>query len=133
MPLFKPGALEAIARHRRRGDTLVIVTSTVDYLVQYVAEALGISEIIAAPIGTDEEGRIIGGVTGVVPYQEGKVLRIEEFMERKHLSWQDSYAYGDSVNDLPMLLKAEHGVAVDPNLQLKMHPDFVRLTCESWL
>ena len=133
LPLVKRGAYEAIEFHLKRQDTLVIVTSTVDYLVRHIARALGIAHVIAAPIGTDEQGRITGKVVGVVPYQHGKVERIEQFLKAQQLSWEDSYAYGDTVNDLPMLLKATHRFAIDPNAQLCAHPDFVRLQTLSWL
>ncbi|MCR5536652.1 MAG: HAD-IB family hydrolase [Succinivibrio sp.] len=133
VPLVKPGALKAIRAHQERHDTLVIVSSTADYIVREVGRALGIPHVIAAPIGVDSDGRITGGVVGTVPYQEGKVICIDNFIRERQLGWEDSSAYGDSVNDLPMLLKAEHRYAIDPNEQLRAHPDFGKLICQSWL
>lgn len=131
LPKVKPGALKQIDFHRKRGDCTVIVTSTMDYLVEHVALGLGISNIIAAPMER-LNGVLTGKQAGLVPYQEGKVIRIREFIAQNMIDMDDSYAYGDTVNDLPMLLMCNHRYAIDPNANLVEHPDFNKLICESW-
>lgn len=131
LPHVKPGAKKAIEFHKQRGDCTVIVTSTMDYLVEHVAKGLGIDNIIAAPMERIE-GVLTGKQSGLVPYQEGKVIRIKEFIKDNGVDMSESYAYGDTINDLPMLLLCNHRYAIDPNDKLVAHPDFNKLILKSW-
>ena len=131
LPHVKPGAKKAIEFHKNRGDCTVIVTSTMDYLVEHVAKGLGIDNIIAAPMERIN-GVLTGRQSGSVPYQKGKVLRIKEFVKAHNIDMSESFAYGDTVNDLPMLLLCKHRYAIDPNEKLISHPDFNKLIVESW-
>ncbi len=133
IPRIKPGARRAIDFHKSRGDTVIIVTSTVDYLVKHVAEQAGIDNYIGSKAELTAEGVLTGKLAGYPPYQEGKVRLIKSFAQQHNLSLEDAYAYGDSVNDLPMLLMSSHPYAVDPAVQLRSHPDFPKLTEVSWL
>lgn len=113
-PVIKPGAFEAIKFHKKRGDTLIVVSATVDYIVREIAAAAGIDEIIAAPIRRDCSGRLIPELSAPVPYQQNKVVRIQSYLKaRPTLTLKDSYAYGDSINDKEMLMLCEHRIAVD--------------------
>lgn len=131
LPHVKKGALRAIDFHKKRGDTTVIVTSTMDYLVEHVAKGCGIDNIIAAPMERID-GVLTGKQCGVVPYQQDKVNRIHAFLKEHNLSLDDAYAYGDTVNDLPMLLMSAHRYAINPNAELIKHPDFNKLIVEDW-
>ena len=117
--------------HKKRGDRIFIVTSTCDYIVEHVASLLGISDYIAAPM-EKVDGRLTGKQCGIVPYQEDKVKRINEILKKDNLSLEDSYAYGDSINDLPMLMMCTHRFAVDPNEKLLNHPDLKALKVVNW-
>ena len=132
-PHFKPGALKTVKWHKDHGNTCVIVTSTNDYLVRHVADALGIPYIIASPMEQDKNGILTGRRKGVIPYQQYKVIRIKEFMLEHKFSIADSWAYGDSINDIPMLFVAKRRVAVDPNPTMREHQLFNRLTEEHWV
>ena len=70
-------------------------------------------------IGTDpeeKEGEFTGKVAGLPSFKEGKVTRLEAWLKSKHLSFADfqkSYFYSDSHNDLPLMQRVTHPVAVD--------------------
>ncbi len=131
VPNFKPGAIERVKFHLNRGDRVVIVTSTVDYLASQVAKALGFEDVIAAPMERID-GVITGNLIGTVPFQENKVARINTFLKENKLLLNDSYAYGDSINDLPMLMMCDHRYAVDPNELLLKSPEISKLIVEKW-
>ncbi len=124
LPKVKTKAKEAIEFHRKRQDTLVVVSATVDYLITQIAHCLDIEHVIAAPIALDEKGVVQNKIAGIVPYQQGKVARILDFINKNQLSLDDSYAYGDSINDIEMLKLVTHGFCVDPSLNLQRHKDF---------
>ncbi len=132
LPRIKKGAKEAIEFHKQRGDISLIVTSTMDYLVEHIAKGVGIDHIIAAPM-EKIDGVLTGRQAGLVPFQGDKVVRIQDFIQKHGLNLKDSYAYGDSVNDLPMLLLCENRFAIDPNEKLIQHPDFNKLIQKSWI
>ncbi|MBO6258144.1 MAG: HAD-IB family hydrolase [Succinivibrio sp.] len=132
LPHIRPGAKKTIAFHKQRGDTTVIVTSTVDFIVKKLSQALQIDAVIAAPVKTTADGCIEGSLDGLVPYQEGKVTLIKQFVRERQLSLEDSYAYGDSINDLPMLLLCDHRFAINPNEGLRNSPAFPQLKEENW-
>jgi HAD superfamily hydrolase (TIGR01490 family) len=109
---------ELVARHRTRGDTLMIVTATNRFITGPIAERLGVDHLIAVePEVVD--GRYTGRVTGTPSYREGKVKRLEAWLADKDLTLDDSWFYSDSHNDIPLLEIVEHPVAVDPDPSLR--------------
>ncbi|MEX2365283.1 MAG: HAD family hydrolase [Pseudohongiellaceae bacterium] len=117
-PTILPKALALIGRHRARGDTLVVVTATIEFITAPIADALGIPNLIA-PIPEIRSGRYTGKVVGIPSYREGKVVRIRQWLKDTGQSLEGSYCYSDSRNDLPMLELADFPHAVDPDPILK--------------
>ncbi|CAM3606109.1 HAD family hydrolase [Halomonas lysinitropha] len=109
---------ELVARHRTRGDTLLIVTATNRFITGPIAERLGIDELIAVePEVVD--GRYTGRATGIPSFREGKVKRLEEWLADRDLTLDGSWFYSDSHNDLALLEQVDHPVAVDPDPSLR--------------
>ncbi|CAM3826529.1 HAD family hydrolase [Vreelandella rituensis] len=105
---------ELLARHRTRGDVLLIITATNRFITGPIAERLGVDHLIAVEPEV-HEGRYTGGVTGIPSYREGKVKRLEQWLESQDITLEDAWFYSDSHNDLPLLEKIEHPIAVDPD------------------
>ncbi|MDI5921563.1 HAD family hydrolase [Halomonas sp. LR5S13] len=117
-PHILPRGEELVARHRTRGDTLLIVTATNRFITGPIAERLGIDELIAVePEVVD--GRYTGRATGIPSYREGKVKRLEAWLADRDLTLDDSWFYSDSHNDLALLEQVDHPVAVDPDPSLR--------------
>ncbi|XKE44635.1 HAD-IB family hydrolase [Halomonas organivorans] len=117
-PHILPQGEELIARHRARGDTLLIITATNRFITGPIAERLGVDDLIAVePERID--GRYTGRVSGVPSYREGKVTRLEQWLEGRELSLHDAWFYSDSHNDLALLERVDHPVAVDPDETLR--------------
>ena len=131
LPLTMPGAKRALGFHKERGDTTVIVTSTMDYGVKHIAKELGFDYFIAGNV-VIENDHLVKKVSGVIPFQQDKVVRIKELLLSLSLTLDDSYGYGDSVNDLPMLSVCTHKFAVNPNEVLRKHKDIDKLKIVSW-
>ncbi|MFG6139212.1 MULTISPECIES: histidinol-phosphatase [Halomonas] len=117
-PHILPRGEELIARHRASGDTLLIVTATNRFITGPIAERLGVDDLIAVePEMVD--GRYTGRVSGVPSFREGKVTRLEQWLEQRELSLHGAWFYSDSHNDLPLLELVDHPVAVDPDASLR--------------
>lgn len=109
---------ELLARHRTRGDTLLIVTATNRFITGPIAERLGVDDLIAVePEVVD--GRYTGRVSGTPSYREGKVVRLEAWLADKEHTLDDAWFYSDSHNDLALLELVEYPVAVDPDPSLR--------------
>ena len=107
-----------IKQHRDDGDTIVIITATNRFVTQPIAGAFMVDDLIA----TDPEiidGKYTGKVAGTPCFQEGKITRLNEWLEKTSHDLQDSVFYSDSHNDLPLLEKVTTAIAVDPDDQLK--------------
>ncbi|WP_404463377.1 HAD-IB family hydrolase [Vreelandella aquamarina] len=113
-----PKAEELLARHRTKGDTLLIITATNRFITGPIAERLGVDDLIAVePEMID--GRYTGQVDGVPSYREGKVTRLHAWLEAQDLTMDGAWFYSDSHNDLPLLEKVDNPVAVDPDDTLR--------------
>jgi HAD superfamily hydrolase (TIGR01490 family) len=124
-PAIKPVATALIAKHRAAGDQLVIVTATNEFVTRPIATALGIEDLIAVQLEKDNAaggtGWITGNIKGVPSAHEGKVIRMEQWLASKNLSWQDVHTtfYTDSINDIALLEKSNVPVATNPDARLR--------------
>ena len=117
-PIMLPKALELIEKHRKAGDKLVVITATNRFVTGPIVERLGIETLLATECEIIA-GRYTGRTTGVPCFREGKVTRLNRWLEENQLSLDDSYFYSDSLNDLPLLEKVANPVAVDPDPKLR--------------
>ena len=117
-PHILPKGEELVARHRSRGDTLLIITATNRFITGPIAERLGIDDLIAVEPEM-VKGRYTGRVTGTPSYREGKVVRLEAWRADRELRLDDAWFSSDSHNDLALLEKVDHPVAVDPDPTLR--------------
>lgn len=109
---------EIVARHRTLGDTLLIITATNRFITGPIAERLGIDNLIAVePEVVD--GRYTGRVVGTPSFREGKVVRLQQWIEGHDVSMDGAWFYSDSHNDLPLLEQVKHPIAVDPDDTLR--------------
>jgi HAD superfamily hydrolase (TIGR01490 family) len=110
---------EALVRqHHDAGDRVVIITATNRFITGPIAKRLGVDTLLATECEM-QEGRYTGRLTDVPCFQEGKVTRIERWLMENDQSLDDSYFYSDSRNDLPLLERVSHPVAVDPDPTLR--------------
>lgn len=117
-PIWLPKAVDLVEHHREKGDTLLIITATNRFITEPIAEQLNIPHLIA----TEPEqinGRYSGRVTGLPSYQQGKITRLDEWLQQQQISMEGSSFYSDSHNDLPLLEHVDHPVAVDPDDTLR--------------
>lgn len=113
-PMMQPKALQLLAEHRARGDFLLIITATNHFVTSPIAHQLGVDALLATnPECVD--GRYTGRVTGTPCFREGKVERLNQWLQHSDHTLKGSHFYSDSQNDLPLLERVEHPVAVDPD------------------
>jgi HAD superfamily hydrolase (TIGR01490 family) len=120
-PCIKPAALNLIKQHQEAGDHVMIVTATNEFVTRPIAHALGIHDLIAVDLARDDKGWITGEILGTPSFKEGKVKRVDQWLSLKNKTWHDVHLtfYSDSINDLPLLEKAQTPVATNPDARLR--------------
>jgi HAD superfamily hydrolase (TIGR01490 family) len=119
-PILLPRAQALIDEHRRRGDLTIIITATNRFITGPIAALFGVQHLLA----TDPEvvdGRYTGGITDIPCFQDGKVRKLSGWLVTHRQTLENSWFYSDSHNDLPLLQKVTHPVAVDPDEILRRH------------
>ena len=114
-PMITEKARALVKKHQEAGDLIIVITATNSFITKPIAALFDIENLI----GTDpeeKEGEFTGKVSGLPSFKEGKVTRLEAWLQSNHLSlasFEKSYFYSDSHNDLPLMQKVTHPVAVD--------------------
>jgi HAD superfamily hydrolase (TIGR01490 family) len=119
VPRILPAARALLASHDH--DHVAIITAANRFLTEPIAAALGVEHLIA----TEHEivdGRFTGDVVGAPCMREGKVDHVDRWLAaqgRSLASFTQSWFYSDSINDLPLLERVTHPVAVDSDARLR--------------
>ena len=118
---IKPEALALVQGHQQAGHEVVIVTATNEFVTRPIAAAFGVSELIAVELARDAEGFITGEIHGTPSFREGKVTRVGDWLAARQLDWDsvETWFYSDSMNDVPLLEKATHAIATNPDERLR--------------
>jgi HAD superfamily hydrolase (TIGR01490 family) len=119
-PIILQAGRDLIAKHEKSGDVMMIITATNSFVTSPIAESLGIEHLIATePEMVD--GRYTGKVAGEPSYREGKVNRLQTWLQQYNQTMEGSSFYSDSHNDIPLLELVDNPVAVDPDRALTQH------------
>lgn len=120
-PLIGNEARTLVRRHAEQGDLLAIVTATNSFVTGPIAREFGVPHLIAT-VPAHADGHFLGTPRGLPSFREGKIQRVDDWLESLGLWWgafESSHFYSDSLNDLPLLEKVSHPVAVDPDDTLR--------------
>lgn len=123
MPIIRQSARALVERHRR--DLRVLITATNSFVTAPIAREFGIDNLIATE-PEQRDGEFTGKVFDVPCFREGKIQRLEAWLRRQGRTlegFEESWFYSDSLNDLPLLGRVSHPVAVDPDDTLRAHAE----------
>ena len=123
-PAILPAARELLEKHVSQGDLVAIATATNRFVTAPIARAFGIENLIAAVPEENADGSLTGRLAGIPTSGKGKVTSTENWLSSmgKSLdSFEKSYFYSDSHNDLPLLMRVTHPVATNPDSILEEH------------
>jgi len=113
----RPGAVEAIERHREAGDRIVMATASFDFYAKEFSRRLGIHETIATGSVWDRSERLCADVDGENCYGPAKVEAVDSYLARLP-SRPKVIFYSDHHSDFELLKMADEGIAVNPNAKL---------------
>jgi HAD superfamily hydrolase (TIGR01490 family) len=117
-PAIYPGARDLIQKSKKIGLRQVVLTGALDFTIEKLMEYLEIDDYKANQLEF-VNGYATGRVLPPVMASATKAKWIREYAEREGINLSDSYAYSDSISDLPMLSIVGHPVAVNPDFRLR--------------
>jgi HAD superfamily hydrolase (TIGR01490 family) len=116
-PLVYAEATELIAEHRARGEDVVVVSASGAEVVQPIAEMVGATHSVSTRMVTQN-----GRYTGEMEFYcagENKAVAVRELAAQRGYDLQRSYAYSDSISDLPLLASVGNPTVVNPDRALR--------------
>ncbi len=125
-PAIFPGTYELIEKSRSLGLRQVVITGALDLSVKPLMEHLDITEFVTNRLEF-VNGIATGRLLPPVMAAATKASWIRTFSEREGISLSDSYAYTDSMSDLPMLSMVGHPAVINPDMRLRqtaLHHDW---------
>ncbi|NBV75167.1 MAG: HAD family hydrolase [Methylococcaceae bacterium] len=121
-PITLTAAHELVEKHRRQGDTLMVITATNRFVTAPIVALYGIEHLLAT---TPEliDGRYTGRFNETPCYQKGKITHLNNWLANSDETLANSWFYSDSHNDLPLLSLVDNPVVVDPDDILRQHAE----------
>ena len=113
---LRPGAAEALARHREAGDRLVLCTSTSSYAAAAACTAYGLEDAVASRF--EVRDGVFTGKVQALAVGEGKLRCTEAWADERGVDLGDCAFYTDSHTDLPLLEAVARPVVVHPDRAL---------------
>ncbi len=112
-----PDAEECVAEHHAAGRRIVFVTGSLDFVIAPLARELRASDVLASRLA-EADGRFTGELAGAPIGAEEKARLVREYAETHDVDLGQSFAYGDSMADVPMLEAVGFPHAVNPGRKL---------------
>lgn len=116
-PIVHAEALEAIAEHRRAGRRIYIVSSSPEEIVRPLGRFIGVDDVVATRAEIDDG--VYTGRLDFYCYGEAKAQHIDAIAAEEGIDLSGSWAYSDSVTDVPMLASVGNPVAVNADRKLR--------------
>jgi HAD superfamily hydrolase (TIGR01490 family) len=125
-PNIFPGAPGLINKSRSLGLRQVVVTGALDIMVDKLMRYLNVDDYVANRLEF-VNGRATGRLLPPVLANATKASWMRTYAERENINLNDSYAYTDSMSDLPMLSVVGHPAVINPDMRLRataLHHDW---------
>ncbi|MBF0658716.1 HAD family hydrolase [Psychrobacter sp. NG25] len=135
-PHIRPKAMEVLCQHIEKGHAVVIISATNDFVVSAIAKRFGIeaANVLSTPLEIKNE-RYTGKLADKPNFKEGKIYHLDKWVNKQQLAgvtFEKTYAYSDSKNDIPLLEWADVAICVSPDDALHAHALAHHWAVEDW-
>ncbi len=117
-PAIFAGTLDLIEKSKKLGHRQIVITGALDFSMKPLIDHLGVDDFVANRLEF-VNGYATGRLLPPVMASATKAKWIREYAEKNEINLSESFAYSDSISDLPMLSIVGHPVAVNPDFRLK--------------
>jgi HAD superfamily hydrolase (TIGR01490 family) len=118
-PRLAPNILKRVEQHHQQGHVLVLISGSIRYLLEPVAEDLGFHHLLCTDLEVGPEGLLTGKAKGPLCLDSTKRVLAEKLAAEANIDLASSYAYGNHQSDLPLLESVGHPFTVEPTEPLK--------------
>jgi len=118
-PHLAPNILRKVEHHHQEGHTLVLISGSIRYLLEPVAEDLGFHHLLCTDLEVGSDGLLTGRAQGPLCLDSTKRVLAEKLAGDAKIDLASSYAYGNHQADLPLLKSVGHPHVVEPTQPLK--------------
>ena len=115
----RPRAAEYIRKLKATGVTTVLLSGTNTVISDFIRAHFGLDIVCGTELELSPEGRFTGKVVGEYALGKGKVTSMLRVAEKLGVRPEEVAAYGDSVNDIPLLAAAGEAYAISPVAALR--------------
>lgn len=118
IPVIRPEMILEINRHRENGAELVLLSSALSSICHPVAKHLGLDAVLCSLL-EEKNRKYTGRPIGQFCFREEKLVQMKAYLKARNSMLESSFYYGDSMDDLPVLLAIGHPVCVSPDKRLQ--------------
>jgi HAD superfamily hydrolase (TIGR01490 family) len=118
-PHLAPNIHARVNKHRRQGHRLILISGSVRYMLEPVAEDLGFDHLLCTDLEIGEDGLLTGRAKGPICLNSNKRILAEILARKVNIDLASSYAYGNHQSDLPLLELIGNPYAVEPTEPLR--------------
>ena len=111
-----PEALARLREHKEAGHRVVLLSGALDFLLEPFKDLA--DDVLSASL-EEEDGVYTGELTGAPVAGDARARMLASFARRRKVDLSRSYAYADSISDLPMMEAVGNPVAVNPDRRLE--------------
>lgn len=115
-----PGTKGLLDAHLTRGHEVWLVSASPVEIGNLIAKRLGATGALGTRAETSH-GYYTGALIGDLLHGEAKATAVKKLAKERGLSLEDSFAYGDSTNDIPLLMTVGFACAINPDRRLRRH------------
>ncbi|GAB3165718.1 hypothetical protein GCM10027059_23640 [Myceligenerans halotolerans] len=115
-----PGTRRLLEEHLAAGHQVWLITATPVEIAELIARRLGATGALGT-VTAHEDGFYTGRLVGDLMHGAAKAAAVRELAEARDIDLTASYAYGDSLNDLPMMNAVGHPCPINPDIRLRHH------------
>jgi HAD superfamily hydrolase (TIGR01490 family) len=119
LPRLYPQMLTIAYEHQDAGRPVYIVTAAAQDMAEVLANVMKFDGALGSTLSEVEDGVYTGRPSGAFLYGPAKAVAIRELAASEGIDLEQSYAYSDSVSDVPMLRTVGHAVVVNPDAALE--------------
>ena len=118
-PIIRDKAMRAVLSEIKKNNKVVIATATNSFVTRPIAELFSVKELVATEFEIIDN-KFTGKVKGVPCFREGKLDKVNEWLESQSYNLSNATFYTDSFNDLPLLERVGKAIVVDGDDKLTL-------------
>jgi len=118
VPLIRPVMRRRLEAHRANGEPVALLTGAPDFIAAPLARIVG-ADTCAATVCISSHGRFTDAPPARHPFREDKLVAARILCDQLGTRLSACTAYGDSVDDIPLLHAVGAPVAVFPDRGLR--------------